>query len=305
MNHSEMSRALDPQETPRVSVILPVRDAARHVERCLEALCAQTWPSDRLEVIVVDVGSVDETRGRVRRFPVRLVVERGGGGPYAARNAGIEQAQGEILAFTDADCVPDKLWVERGVAALEAEAADLAGGQMRSRLSEPPRGAELVDALQNLDHDRSIPERAEAKTGNLFVCRHVVQDVGRFDATRRSGADVEFTRRAVGAGYTLVYAPQAIVEKPARPLLALLGKQQRVGRGQPRLWREQGLSDREIIRRSLRCLVPQRPGFLRGEIARRGLAHHGVGWWRVWFAAWLAALAEAAGRLRSGLRERQ
>jgi len=296
-----MSRS-DADQAPRVSVIVPVRNAAGHVERCLEALCAQTWPADRLEVIVVDDGSVDETRGRVRNHPVELIARRGVGSPYAARNAGIARARGEILAFTDSDCVPDKHWVERGVAALDAESADLAGGRVRFRLSEPARGAEVVDALHNLDHDRSIPLRGEAKTGNLFVRRRVLLAVGGFDGERRSGGDVAFTRRAVGAGYALVYAADAVVEKPARRLLPLLRKQLRVGRGQLQLWREQGIPDREILRRSLRCLLPQRPGHLREELAERGLERSRTWWVRVWLAAWAASLAEGMGHTLAWLR---
>ena len=152
--------------TARVSVIVPVRDGAAHVGRCLAALCAQSWPPDALEIIVVDDGSIDETRGRVRDHPVTLLVERGGRGPYAARNAGLARATGEILAFTDADCVPAKDWVARGVEVLDAEAADLAGGLVRFRFSQPPGAAELADALYNLDHERSIPERGVAKNNN-------------------------------------------------------------------------------------------------------------------------------------------
>lgn len=283
--------------TPRVSVIVAVRDAAPCVGACLEALCAQTWPEDALEVIVVDDGSVDETRGRVRDFPVELLPRRGVGSPYAARNAGIARARGEILAFTDADCVPAKDWVARGVARLEEEGADLAGGQVRFRCSEPPRAAELVDAVRNLDHERSIPERGVAKTGNLFVRRAVFDALGRFDGGRRSGEDVAFTARASGAGYALVYAPEAVVEKRARRGLALWRKQVRVGRGQLALWRSQGMPAREIARRTLRCLRPRRPGVLRAELERRGPPGASRRLLRVWLADWAFNVAEGLGRV--------
>ena len=106
---------------PRVSVIVPVLDGASCIDRCLEALLAQTYPSHRVELIVVDNGSRDATPDRVRTHPVTLLVERSVRSPYAARNAGIQRASGEVIAFTDADCVPAKDWLERGVAALERE----------------------------------------------------------------------------------------------------------------------------------------------------------------------------------------
>jgi len=287
--------------SPLVSVIVPVRNGAAHVGECLASLCGQTWPAEALEVIVVDDGSVDATRERVRTYPVTLLAEHGAGSPYAARNAGIARARGEILAFTDSDCVPVKEWVAEGVATLEAEAADLAGGQVRFRCSDPPRAAELVDVVRNLDHERCISERGVAKTGNLFVRRRVFEALGPFDPKHRSGEDVGFTTRAGGAGYTLVYAPGALVEKPARRGLALWRKQWRVGRGQFALWRSQGVPDQEIARRTFRGLRPERPSSLRAGLRRRGPAGAEDRLLRVFGAAWLLGLAEGLGRVRAWL----
>lgn len=289
-----------PSPVPTVSVIVPVRDAAGCISRCLEALCAQSWPEDALQVIVVDDGSVDETRGRVRAFPVELVPTRGVGSPYAARNAGLERARGEIIAFTDADCVPGKDWVARGVARLQAEAADLVAGQVRYRCSEPPRADELFDAIRHVDHERSV-ERGVAMTSNLFVRRAVFDALGPFDASRRSGEDAGFTGRATGAGYALVYAPEALAEKTARRGLALWRKQVRVGRGQLLLWRRQGMPRREWIRRTLLCLRPERPSRLRTELRRRGPVGAERRVLRVWLAAWLFTAAQGLGRLLAAL----
>jgi len=126
--------------TPRVSVVVPVRDAADRIGRCLEALLAQSWPRDRLEIWVVDDASRDATRERVRALGVSLLEQPEPRGPYAARNRGLLAATGEVLAFTDSDCVPGKDWVLRGVAALEAAGADLAAGHVRFRLASPRSG---------------------------------------------------------------------------------------------------------------------------------------------------------------------
>ena len=289
--------------TPRVSVIVPALNEERRIGRCLEALLAQTWPADALELIVVDNGSTDATRGRVREFPVRLLVERGAQSPYAARNAGLALADGEILAFTDADCIPAKDWVERGVAALEADAADLAGGLVRFRFSEPPRAAELVDALHNLDQERSIAERGVAKTGNLFVRRDVLRQIGRFEE-RRSGCDVAFTARASGAGFALVFAPDAVVEKPARGAVALSRKQLRVGRGQLALWRRTGMPAAEIRARTLRCFRPSRPAAVRAALLRRGPPGSERRLLAVWLADWWMTACQGAGRVLGWLGSR-
>jgi glycosyltransferase involved in cell wall biosynthesis len=284
-----------------VSVIVPVLNGAAHVGRCLDALCAQTYPPERFEILVVDNGSDDETRGVVRRYAVRLLVERSARSPYLARNTGLAHASGDVLAFTDADCVPAKSWIEQGVERIEQEGADLAGGRVEFALSAPPRAAELLDAVKNLDNERSIAERGVAKTGNLFVARRVFDELGGFAADRRSGGDVEFTARASGAGFSLVYAPAAVVTKPARRALALARKQYRVGRGEALLWRERGVRAREIAGRSLRSLRPVRPDYVRERLRARGPAGSEARWPRVWLAAWGIGAVQGLGRLRGWL----
>jgi glycosyltransferase involved in cell wall biosynthesis len=287
-----------------VSVIVPVRNDAARIGRCLEALLAQTWPPDRLEVIVVDNGSVDETRGRVRDFPVTLLVERSARSPYAARNLGLARAGGEILAFTDADCVPAKDWIERGVAKLAEEEVDLVGGCVEFRFSEPPRAAELVDALHNLDNERSIADRGVAKTGNLLVLRRVFDALGPFDGQRRSGGDVEFTARASGAGFHLAFAPEARVEKPARRAWALARKQYRVGRGQLTLWRGRGETRPELWKRTLRCFRPVRPRAIRVGLARRGAPGSERRAGAVWLTDWAMTAVQGLGQLHARIGRR-
>src|SRR4051794_929257 len=106
---------------PRVSVVIPVRDDPSGVAAVTAALERQTLPREQFEVIV----SVDG--GELPQVPpgVRLVA-----GPprnsYAARNRGVAAALAPVLAFTDADCLPELDWLERGLAALEG--ADVAAG---------------------------------------------------------------------------------------------------------------------------------------------------------------------------------
>lgn len=281
---------------PRVSVIVPVLNGGRRVERCLEALRNQTWPASRLEIIVVDNGSVDDTRARVRDHGAVLMVERSAASPYVARNAGLARARGEVLAFTDADCIPAKDWVEQGLAELERQGADLAGGQVRFSFGEHATAGELLDAVKNLDNERSIAELGAAKTGNLFVTRRVFDALGGFAADRRSGGDVEFTGRASGAGFALVYAPDALVEKRARRAPALARKQYRVGRGELRYWRERGMSEREIARRIVRGFLPPRPSYVRARLRERAPGNE-ARWLPVSLAAWWIGGVQSLGRL--------
>jgi glycosyltransferase involved in cell wall biosynthesis len=278
-----------------------VLDGAEHVGRCLEALRAQSHPAEHTELIVVDNGSVDETRGRVRDHDVTLLVERSRRSPYAARNAGLAQATGDVVAFTDSDCVPAKDWLERGLACLEHEAADLIAGQVSFSYRRRPRAAELLDAITNLDQARSVAQRGVAKTGNLFVARRVFDEIGRFDDRRRSGGDVSFTARATGAGFTLLYADDAVVEKPARSSWALARKQYRVGRGEILTWNEAGLERRHMARGILRSLLPVHPRYIRERLAARGPGAAERRLLAVWLCSWWIGLIQTGGRLRQWL----
>ncbi len=289
---------------PRVSAIVPVRNGARHVGRCLAALLAQTWPADRLEILVVDDASTDATRERVRAHPVQLIAQPEARGPYAARNAALRVAAGDVLAFTDSDCTPAKDWLERGVAALARDGADLAAGHVRFALSRRSAAAEVLDAITNLDHERSVSERGVAKTGNLFATRQVLDAIGPFPE-RRSGCDVEWTGRASGAGFALVYAPDAVVEKPARGALALARKQYRVGRGQMDLWLAAGEPPAAVIPRIARGFRPGRPSALRERLVRRAPEGHRAGLAAVWLAAWAISSVQSVGRLHALLRRVQ
>jgi glycosyltransferase involved in cell wall biosynthesis len=287
--------------TPRVSAIVPVRNGARHVRRCVEALLAQSWPEGRLEILVVDDASTDATLERVRELPVRLLEQSRRRGPYAARNAALRAAGGEIFAFTDSDCAPAKDWVERGVAALEREGADLAAGQVRFAFSTRRSAFELLDSLSNLDQERSVGERGVAKTGNLFAARRVLDAIGPF-RERRSGCDVEWTGRATAAGFALVYAPDAVVEKVARGALALVRKQYRVGRGQQALWRAAGEPLRSRLPRSLRGFRPGRPAVWRERLRRRAPEGERAGLAALWLAAWGISAVQSLGQLHELLR---
>jgi glycosyltransferase involved in cell wall biosynthesis len=98
---------------PFVSIIVPVYNGSRTIDALLTSLLALDYPADRCEILIVDNRSTDDTRERILRYPVTLLEETGIQGSDAARNRGIEAAKGEILAFTDADCVVEPTWLKR------------------------------------------------------------------------------------------------------------------------------------------------------------------------------------------------
>jgi glycosyltransferase involved in cell wall biosynthesis len=218
-------------DAPKVSVVIPVLNGARVLGRCLDALAAQKG-APAFEVIVVDNGSTDGTGDVARRHPVgaRDFVEPARG-PYAARNAGIAAARGEIVAFTDADCTPDPGWVREGFRALEA-GADLAGGAIEQRLSPHPTVWERYDAASYLDQEVFVREQGFAATANLFVRRAVFDRAGVFVPELVASGDGEFCRRATAAGFRLVFAPRAIVgHVPRRTLRETWALHRKLGSG--------------------------------------------------------------------------
>ena len=96
---------------PFVSVIVPVYNDGQRIGKCIEALLIQTYPQAHFEIIIVDNGSNDNTRSVIEEHPVKLLVEDRIQSSYAARNKGIKNAKGEVIAFTDADCIPAPDWI--------------------------------------------------------------------------------------------------------------------------------------------------------------------------------------------------
>lgn len=106
------------QATPTVSVVIPVRDDAVLLRRCLTALATQRVAAD--EVVVVDNGSTDGSADVAREFGARVIAEPEPGIP-AASARGFDDATGDLIARLDADCVPPADWIERILGAFTAD----------------------------------------------------------------------------------------------------------------------------------------------------------------------------------------
>jgi cellulose synthase/poly-beta-1,6-N-acetylglucosamine synthase-like glycosyltransferase len=217
---------------PRISVIVPFRNARRLLPALVDALRAQTLAQSLFEVLWVDDGSGDDgcawLRGQLS--PTWRVLASGERrGSYAARNSGLRAAGGDNVAFTDVDCRPCEDWLEQGLLALAA--APRAAGRIELELSDSPSIAELVDAGRFL-RQRHYVQEGFAATANLFVRRAVFAQVGGFIEDLRSGGDQEFGWRCSRAGIPIMYADRAAVSHAARATLrGLLQKGERVGFG--------------------------------------------------------------------------
>lgn len=210
---------LDPHP-PFVSVIVPAYNAHDALSPCLESLERQSYPRHRYEVIVVDNGSFPSLESLVSRFPRVIYEFEARPSSYAARNRGLSRAVGEVLAFTDADCIADEDWLQNGVRRLQqTPRCGLVGGKIELffQIEGKPSLAELCDQLIfGFEQQRYVEEERFAATANAFAFRAVVEAVGGFDSALKSGGDVDLGNRIATAGYALVYSETCVVRHPAR-----------------------------------------------------------------------------------------
>ncbi len=215
---SKEQRVTEPR-APLVSVIVPVFNDAEGIERCLRALENQSYSKRSYEVIVVDNGSDESIEPVVAAFGQARASHEARSGSYAARNKGIELAKGQIVAFTDADCIPAADWIELGVAALaQMPQFQLVAGRVEifARDASHPTAVELYEMRSALLQQEYVEVGGFAATANLFTHKAVIERVGPFDAELRSGGDAEWSRRARSAGYRLTYVDDIRVAHPAR-----------------------------------------------------------------------------------------
>ncbi|MFC1782231.1 glycosyltransferase [Planctomycetota bacterium] len=218
---------------PYVSVICPIYNGQHYVRILIESLLGQDYPQDLYEIIIVDNNSQDRTRQIVSEYPVTLLEERQSQSSYAARNKGIAQARGEILAFIDADCEAVAAWLKEGVKALLSSSAYLLGGKMEFVYSAQPTAAEMFDSIAHMDFETTIREDGTMATANLFVRAELFEKLGLFPQAVQSGGDIQWTGLASRKGYKLVYAEKAAVRHPTRQIKELLKKRYRTGTGVP------------------------------------------------------------------------
>lgn len=200
-----------------ISVIVPIFQHWELTPTLFRALEAQTLPDDQWEFFIVDNGS-DRLPDPADLPDFVTLLECLQPGSYAARNKALEQANGELLVFTDADCRPEPTWLETlWQRYLESDRSHLIAGGVTVRKFEPgkPNAMEVYDMAMGLPQAR-YTRRGYAVTANLAIPRSAFERVGGFDDQRFSGGDAEFCQRAGAAGIALLYEPTAGVDHPAR-----------------------------------------------------------------------------------------
>lgn len=212
---------------PAISVVIPHLNQPELLALCLEALACQSFDRDRTEIVVVDNGSRTRPESAVARHPgVRLVTEVEPG-PGPARNRGVALSRAPLIAFTDADCIPEPDWLSRIVERFGAEPeTGIIGGEVRVFAADParPTSTEAFDIVYGFRQARQIAKQNFAATANLAVRRQVFEAVGPF-AGISVAEDMDWGQRAAGRGFPTRFAPDALVRHPARRAMADLRRQ--------------------------------------------------------------------------------
>jgi glycosyltransferase involved in cell wall biosynthesis len=149
-------------------------------------------------------------------------------GSYAARNTAIAEAQGEVLFFTDSDCLPDPRWIEAGLAAIAPLSPfDLvAGGVDLFPAGKHWTAIELYDWKFQMRQER-FAKKGWCVTANLVARREAFDHYGMFNGDRFSGGDKEWTAQATARGSRLVYRKDVLIRHPARADFAEVAKKRR------------------------------------------------------------------------------
>ncbi len=195
----------------RVTVVVAARNERAHIDACLRALAAQADVDVEWDVVVVDNGSTDDTAARAAAHGVRVVREPRAG-VARARNAGVRAATGEIVAFVDADCVPEPGWLRALVTGADDPTVGCFVGEIVPLASASP--------VARYVHERRVISQLHlltrlppgAATGSIAYRRSVFAAIGGFDESLPGGEDSDLFWRMVRTDrFRVRYAPRAVV----------------------------------------------------------------------------------------------
>ncbi len=230
-------------KNPEISVVIPVRNQAGKIGRCLEAVFAQSLPP--AEVIIVDGRSTDETVETARKYPVKVCYQDYGAAG-AARQIGAENARGEFIAFTDADCIPDSNWLQTLVAEITDEVIAVGGGMLNIGEGLWNNSINLVFSsflgnANQLQAARFKEKKAVRELGlfNAIYRKKDILEVGGFNVDLLGADETELNRRLSRAGKKMLYTPDTVVRHDhGRGLREFARNMYRYGtwRRQSRVW---------------------------------------------------------------------
>lgn len=196
---------------PKVSVVVCSYNGARTLDDCLLSLSRLDYPD--YEVFLVDDGSTDNTQEIANRFPQVRNIQQENQGLSVARNVGIAAATGEIVAFTDSDCMADADWLSYLVRTLTSGDYAAVGGPNISPPATNWVQAIVEAAPGSPSHILLTDTTAEHVPGcNMAFYKWALAEIDGFDPEyRKAGDDVDVCWRLLQNGHQIGFSPAAVV----------------------------------------------------------------------------------------------
>jgi cellulose synthase/poly-beta-1,6-N-acetylglucosamine synthase-like glycosyltransferase len=208
---------------PTVSVIIPVYNGEQDLPGLLECLLQQSYPSDRVEYLLVDNASCDRSaeliqsavvQAQTQAISLKYLKEADIQSSYAARNTGIRAATGEILAFTDADCYPTPTWLETLMQGFSDPKVGLVVGEI---IAKPGHSwLERYAERKSILSQKATLANAfcpYGQTANIAVRASIFRQIGLFRPHMTTGGDADMCWRIQReGGWQLFFAEDALVQ---------------------------------------------------------------------------------------------
>jgi cellulose synthase/poly-beta-1,6-N-acetylglucosamine synthase-like glycosyltransferase len=207
------------ENLPFVSIIIPVKNEELLIANCLKSLRELNYPKDRYEIIISDGLSTDNTVKIAQNYGAKIVSNIGQT-VAPGRNIGFEASRGEIIAFSDADCVMDKNWLANAIKYFNDESVAGAGGPNLAPANESAFGKAvrflfLFGSMMSGSvyvSDSQVIKRAISLPGcNAIYKRKALEKVMPTDETLLTCDDVEMNYQLIKQGYKLLYTHDVIV----------------------------------------------------------------------------------------------
>jgi cellulose synthase/poly-beta-1,6-N-acetylglucosamine synthase-like glycosyltransferase len=190
--------------------VIPAFNSAKYIGQTLERLKVLDYPQDKIEIIVVDDASTDNTGEIAKKYGCKVIRRNKKGGCAPAKNTGVTHAKNEIVAFIDADVIVTKEWLRMLVAPFKDPHVGGVGGRIKNVF----RKNNLLEKF--VEHDNYYrTRRKEARSApgsNSAYRREVFQAVGLMDPYL--GEDPDFSYRVVAHGYRIIFTDEAVVYHP-------------------------------------------------------------------------------------------
>jgi len=195
---------------PFVSIVVPVYNGERTIGNCINSLLSLNYSSSNIEIIIVDNNSKDATYKIIQKYPVISLTETRIQSSYASRNTGIQRSRGEIIAFTDSDCIADNDWILKAVECFQDKKIGCVAGKIEGY--SPSNYIEQYLVRTGALSQGSTRFLPYAQTANALYRRDVFNTIGNFEEKWISGGDADLTwRMLLHSGYGIAHRDDALI----------------------------------------------------------------------------------------------